>query len=210
MKVTPKKLFTSLSERIKSPPGMGYPTVKKLTPGEFLLRQRALRYLVDQSLASKEVATKLKITVRKLNSFMLEPDFVEELNLRVERVLGVDADYRNEQAKISITHLYEEIRRREAEDELRDVPLRDLHSILINMQKELRLDTPGEYTSKVGVGDLSRLQDRYKNSLSGKLARKKSLRPVKKLSVKETLSIEEESSREDEESSEENRAGRSG
>jgi len=151
------------------------PVMKALTAEEHLLRQMALRYLVDQTLTVKEVASKLRITVRKLNTFFTENDFIDELKSRMDRVLGLDSEFRSNQAKISVVHLYEEIRRREAEDELKAVPLRDLHKMLTDMQKELRLDTPGEFTSKVGVADLSLLQDRYKKSLSGKLAKRKSL-----------------------------------
>jgi hypothetical protein len=146
--------------------------ITRLSPTEHLLRQMAMRYLVDQSLTIKEVASKLKISSRKLGTFFKEEDFMEELNARIERVMGMDSEFRTNQAKISVMHIYEEIRRREVENELKDTPLRDLHKMLIDMQKELRLDTPGEFTSKVGVADLTTLQDRYKKSLSGKLAQK--------------------------------------
>lgn len=139
---------------------------------DYVLKQVALRYLVDETMPIKEVAKKLNTTVSRVKGFFEDPEFTEDLNKRVEKIHGIDGEFRINQAKISISHIYEEIRRREAEEELKNVPLKDLHKILIDFQKELRLDTPGDYTSKVGVGDLSKLQDRYKESLSGKIHRK--------------------------------------
>lgn len=199
-----RKKFLELSSREKSNPSLSM-TVKPLTPEEHLLRQMALRYFVDQTLTIKEVAKRLKISVRKLNGFFKEEDFMEELNARIDRVMGMDSEFRTQQAKISVSHLYEEIRRREVEEELRDVPLRDLYRMLIDMQKELRLDTPGEFTSKVGVSDLTNLQDRYKKSLSGKLSRRQA--KVKILSGKEDLKLAEGSTEIDESIKEEAESG---
>jgi len=145
--------------------------VKVLTPEEHLLRQLSLRYFVDKSLSIKDVAKKLNTTPKKLKSFFKDHEYTTELSERMERVHGIGTDFMQDQAKISLMHLYEEMRRREVEGELKDIPLRELHKILVDTQKELRLDTPGAFTSKVGVTDLTNLQDRYKSSLSGRVAR---------------------------------------
>jgi len=151
-----------------------------LTAEVHLLRQRSILYLVDKSMTIREVARHLKTTQASIKSFFEDDDYVEELNLRIERVHGIDSGFRTDQAKITLSNLYEELRRREVEDELKDVSTRDLHRMITETQKELRLDTPGAFTSKIGVTDLGNLQDRYKNSLSGKLHKVKKVTKKKK------------------------------
>jgi len=157
--------------------------VSSLTPETHLLRQLALRYFVDKSLRIKDVAEKLNTTNAKIKAFFNDPSFVEELESRMDKVHGIGKEFMQSQAKISLVNLYEEMRRREIDGELKDIPLRELHKIIVDTQKELRLDTPGAFTSKVGVTDLTNLQDRYKKSLSGRLQQKqlKNVTPKKKL-----------------------------
>lgn len=169
--------------------------LSSLTPDDHLLRQLSLRYFVDKSLSVKEVAKSLNTTPKKLKSFFEDEEYRLELSQRIERVHGIGVEFMQSQAKISLTHLYEEMRRREIEGELKDIPMRELHKILIDTQKELRLDTPGAYTSKVGVTDLTNLQDRYKKSLSGKyrrsvIRRMKNVTPEKLLEEGSNLSDE--------------------
>jgi len=147
--------------------------VKSLTAEIHVLKQMTLRYLVDKSMSIREVANKLKTTPRVIKSFLEDPIFLKDLEERIEKVHGIDTSFRIDQAKITLSHLYEELRQREIENGLINVPVRDLHKMIVDTQKELRLDTPGEFTSKVGVADLSRLQDRYKSSLSGKKFQRK-------------------------------------
>lgn len=154
--------------------------VGTLTAELHLLKQRSILYLVDKSMTIREVAKNLKTTKVTIKSFFEDEEYVEELNLRMEKVHGIDSEFRTDQAKITLSNLYEELRRREVEDELKDIPTRDLHRMITETQKELRLDTPGAFTSKVGVTDLGNLQDRYKNSLSGKLHKVKKVTKKKK------------------------------
>lgn len=151
-----------------------------LTAEVHLLRQRSILYLVDKSMTIREVARHLETTQATIKSFFRDENYVEELNLRIEKVHGIDSEFRTDQAKITLSNLYEELRRREVEDELKDVSTRDLHRMITETQKELRLDTPGAFTSKVGVTDLGNLQDRYKNSLSGKLHKVRKVTKKKK------------------------------
>jgi len=123
-----------------------------LTAEIHLLRQRSILYLVDKSMTIREVARHLSTTQATIKSFFGDEDYVEELNLRMEKVHGIDSGFRTDQAKITLSNLYE----------------------------ELRLDTPGAFTSKVGVTDLGKLQDRYKHSLSGKLHKIKKVTKKKK------------------------------
>jgi len=170
----PKKKKLSLS----------YPSVKSMTPGDHLLKQMALRYLVDQTLGIREVAEKLNTTKRKINSFFQDAEFVRALETRIEKIVGIDSEFMQSQAQISLAHLYEEIRRREIGGELEEIPMRDLHKMLVDTQKEIRLDTPGAFTSKVGVTDLPNLQDRFKKSLSGRIH---NLKKVKNITPRKNL-----------------------
>jgi len=148
--------------------------IKTITPADRLLRQFALLYLVDHQLTIKEVANKLKTTPRQIKEFIEDAEFREELSIRMERVHGIDTTRMQKQSQFSLSHLYEELTRRQVTGELEDVSFRDLHRMIMDNQKELRLDTPGAFTSKVGVvADLADLQGRYKESLSGKFDRKR-------------------------------------
>jgi plasmid maintenance system antidote protein VapI len=146
-------------------------SVSSLTPEEHLLKQLSLRYLVDQSLSVKEVAKKLNTTQTVIKRFFEDPEYTDELAERMDRIHGIDTEFMQSQAKLSLFNLYEEMRRREVEGQLKDIPIRELHKILVDTQREIRLDTPGAFTSKVGVADLTNLQDRYSESLSGKFHR---------------------------------------
>jgi hypothetical protein len=136
---------------------------------DYNLKQIALRLLVDKSISLSEAATEMNISIKDLQEFFKDKNFVEDLHDRIERIYGIDADYRLDQNKFTLDSLYKEMRRRAVNDEFKHAPLRDLSKMIIDFQKELRLDTPGEFTSKVGMGELTDLQVRYKKSLSGKL-----------------------------------------
>ena len=51
-------------------------------PAEHLLKQLALRYLVDQSMPLRDVAKQLKTTPKKVKSFFEDENFVQELEDR--------------------------------------------------------------------------------------------------------------------------------
>ena len=158
---------------------------RSITPREHLLRQMALRFLVDKRMKITEVARLLKTSIPMIKRFFEDENFVKELEERVDTIHGIDKDYRVEQAKITLFHLYEELRKREVFGELVAVDARQLHKMIVDTQKELRLDTPDGFTSKIGVADLGSLQDRFNKSLSGKLYRmKKTMTPMKKKKVK--------------------------
>jgi len=105
-----------------------------LTPDDHLLRQLSLRYFVDKSLSVKEVAKNLNTTPKKLKSFFEDEEYRLELSERIEKIHGIGTDFMQSQAQISLIHLYEEMRRREVEGELKDIPMRELHKILIDTQ----------------------------------------------------------------------------
>jgi len=147
---------------------------KALVPGsekEYLIKQQSLRLLVDKSMRIADVAVILKTTPVTIKSFLADDSFREELEERIDRIHGMDKDQRIESMKITLLSLQHEMRTREATGELTESSNRDIHKMIMDTQKELRLDTPGDVTSKVGVADLGKLQDRFGKSLSGKLHR---------------------------------------
>jgi len=163
---------------------------KMITPKEYLIRQRALRFLVDKRMKIRDVAIILKASPSMIKSFFQDERFVKELTERVEMIDGIGEDYRVDQMKMTLHNLYGEMRKREILGDLKETSVRDIHKMIIDTQRELRLDTPGGFTSKVGVADLGNLQDRYNKSLSGKLHRMKKVVNIKKKKMK---SIDRES-----------------
>ncbi len=178
----------------KSLPVVSGKKIASLSPKDHLLQQMALRFLVDKSTNLTNVAKELKTTTSKLRSFFEDPMFIEQLDARIEMVHGIDKSFMMEQGQISLVHMYEELRRREILDEGKDfkgVETHQLHKMIMNTQKELRLDTPGAFTSKVGVADLGKLQDRYETSLSGKMHRMDKVAKKKKKKKVNEVSREE-------------------
>lgn len=149
------------------------------SPSKHLLKEQALRYLVDKRMKITQVARLLNTSPAMIKSFFEDENFLYELQERIDSITSIDTEYRIEQAKISLNHFYEELRKREVIEEM-DVSTSELHKMIINTQKELRLDTPDGFTSKVGVADLSKLQDRFDKSLSGRLHRMKKVSKKKK------------------------------
>jgi len=166
MKRIPKKRnFFSSRKKIKKS--------VSVTAEEFLLQQRALVLLVDKRKTIKEVARSLKTTAVTIKRFFEEENFIKELKLRIDYVEDIDGDFCLDQSKISLAQLYEAFRVRISNEDLLDIPIKDLHKMIIDTQREFRLDTPGALTSKVGVVGLGGLQDRYNSSLSARMLNKK-------------------------------------
>jgi len=190
-------------KKSKTPKSKKSTTTALVTGSEkdYLLKQQCLRFLVDKRMTIANVALILKTTPVTIKSFLADDDFREELEARMDFIHGLDKDVRVDNMKITLFHLQEEMRRREAKGELKDSTNRDIHKMIMDTQKELRLDTPGEVTSKVGVADLGKLQDRFNRSLSGKLhrmgktakMRKKKLKKISRGSVSKEEYAEDQS-----------------
>jgi hypothetical protein len=148
-------------------------TKKSNSSRDHILKEQAIRLFVDRRMNKTQIAKYLGTTVAKLNKFLEDPKFVEKIEKRIEMILGIDKDYRIENSKITLYGMYEELQKRIALEELGDVDTAQLHKMIVNTQKELRLDTPGGFTSKIGVGNLDDLQERFNKSLSGKMSRMK-------------------------------------
>lgn len=168
-----------------------------LSAEEILLRQRALLYLADKGQNIKTVAEKLGVTKPAIKALFKDPVFVRELEERITFIEGIDTEYVMDKSKITLVSLYEElVRKIVVENELENLSIKDLHKMILDTQKEIRLDTPGSFTSKVGVGDLTNLQDRYRKSLSGKMHRgrnkSKDIKDIKNVTPAKKETIEED------------------
>jgi len=175
MKFKAKKKSLSLIKKKKIKKGSSISETEK-----FLLQQRALVLLSDKKKSVREVARTLETTLPTIKAFFEDENFVEELNSRIEYIEEVDDEFCLDQSKISLSQLYDSFRKRISNDELDDIPLKDLHKMIVETQREFRLDSPGSVTQKIGLVDLTSLQGRYNDSLSGKI-RKRKIEKLKKL-----------------------------
>jgi len=132
-------------------------------------QRKAAFYLAAYSWPKSKVAKEIGVSVRLLNAWLTTEEFNAEVDEQVKKLSGIDKAFRLDRAKKALPFLYDELLRRLAidEDEIQDVPLRDIVRILQSMQSEIRLDTPGEMTQKVGRYDLGTLSKRYMESTSG-------------------------------------------
>lgn len=135
-----------------------------------VMQKRAIRLMVDKSRRVGDVADKLDVAESTVRDWLTKPEFMRALNERIEQVDGVDAQFRREQTKSFLTSLYEDLEFKLGNPEvMRKTPIRTLVKAIQTLQNELRLDTVGEVTSKVGHYDLEQIQERFKNSTTRKL-----------------------------------------
>jgi transposase len=133
-------------------------------------QKRAIKLMVDKSRKVGDVADKLDVADSTVRDWLTKPEFIRALNERIEQVDGVDAKWRREQTKSVLTTLYEDLEFKIGNSEvMRKTPIRTLIRAIQTLQNELRLDTIGEVTSKVGHYDLEKIQERFKNSTTRKL-----------------------------------------
>lgn len=126
------------------------------------------------------VAKEIGVSVRLLNAWLETEEFNIAVDDNVVKLSGVDREFRLDRSKKALPYLYEELLRRLAidDDELQDVPLKDVMKMISSMTNEIRTDTPGEATQKVGHFNLGNLSKRYMKSTSGE--KKNSPKPKKK------------------------------
>lgn len=124
-------------------------------------RKRRCIYLLvscglDEETAARDLGVK-KSTIRK---WMKEPQFAAQLENAMQRIEGIDSKWRAKQNKILANRLYEEAHVRIANTrELRDMPLTTLLSKIKELNNEIRVDTPGDATSRGEVTHKHELQE---------------------------------------------------
>lgn len=113
----------------------------------------------------KAVARELNLKEGTIRRWLREPDFQEELEKSLQRLEKYDSKYRTKQNAVIATYITDEIHRRFATTrQLHDIPLSTLLSKLREINNEIRIDTPGDVTSRDHV--------EHKHDLMDKLVRR--------------------------------------
>jgi len=132
-----------------------------------LVHKRAIRLLVDKNLPISDVADMLDVSTETVKDWQKRPEFKEALEERAKQVDDAGADWRIVRAKMALTNIWDEIQLRLSDPKkIGKVPTKTLAQMIIRMQNELRLDTPGAATQKVQHSELSDLKERHKTSKS--------------------------------------------
>jgi hypothetical protein len=138
-------------------------------------KQKKAVILIAEGLEDVEVADKLDISVRRVREWQKNNElFQQELNRRLEEICGVDHNYRRRRNQFIVKHLYDELTVRAAEGDLKGLSSKDLIRAIAIMQDQLRIDAPkdggeGKNEPKKSGRNLRDLQQRFKDSNSGKL-----------------------------------------
>lgn len=132
--------------------------------------QRKAVIMLSEGMSRQEIADELNISEGALRSWEKGNDlFREELNKRIEEITSIDAGFRKGRNQAMLYSLYKEFVRRKVNDGLKNFSNKDLVKSIVILQNELRVDTPGQATSRPETKELNDLQDRYQKSTSGKL-----------------------------------------
>lgn len=132
--------------------------------------QRKAVILLSEGMSHREIADKLNVSENAVRSWEKHNEiFKTDLNKRVEEITGIDIDYRRFRNQSMLYSLYREFTQRQADNSLSNFSNKDLVKSIALLQNELRIDTPGQATSRPETKRLDDMQERYKNSRSGKL-----------------------------------------
>lgn len=152
-------------------------------------QRKAAFYLAAYDWPKSKVAKEIGVSSRLLNAWLETEEFNAAIDDNVTKLSGVDREFRLDRSKKALPYLYEELLRRLAIDdsELQDVPLKDVMKMISSMTNEIRTDTPGEATQKVGHFNLGNLSKRYMKSTSGEKdgikKKKKKKSPVREKNI---------------------------
>lgn len=139
-------------------------------------QRRAIRLMVDKSRKISDIADKLDVGENTIRDWCTKPEFIRALNERIEQVDGVDANWRRERAKSVLSSLYEDLEAKINDiEKMKKIPVRTLVKAIQVLQHELRLDTDGEVTQKVGHFDLQQVQEKFKKSTTRKMMKEGNL-----------------------------------
>ena len=132
--------------------------------------QRKAVIMLAEGMSRREIADELDISEGALKSWEKGNElFNKELNQRIETVTSIDAGFRKERNQAMLYSLYREFTKRNVDGNLKNLSNKDLVKSIVILQNELRVDTPGQATSRPETKELNDLQDRYQKSTSGKL-----------------------------------------
>jgi hypothetical protein len=139
---------------------------KRVHPRRLTWKQRkAIQLLVSGGQSDREVAEYLNVHIKTIRRWMHEKLFAKVLEERFQELEVIDAKYRAKMNKHIVRQVYGEIIKRLSEGQtLKKVSLNKLMTIARNFNHEIRVDTPGDVTSKSRVEHsvLEDLGERYK------------------------------------------------
>ena len=128
-------------------------------------QRKAIKLLVSGATNEEQVCEILCISKKTIQRWLAEPYFKEALEARFLAVEKVDAKYRAQVNKQIIESVYTEIIKRISEGKtLKKLSLQKLLSIAKAFNHEIRIDTPGDVTSRSRVehSTIDDLSERYK------------------------------------------------
>jgi hypothetical protein len=129
-------------------------------------QRKAIQYLIAFDKNLEETINMLGIHPKTMKRWFAQEKFIAYLEERLQAVELVDAKYRAKRNKQIVGAVYKEIIKRIAEGKLQKMSLQQLISAAKVFSHEIRVDTPGDVTSKSKVEHhvLDELASRYEDS----------------------------------------------
>lgn len=128
-------------------------------------QRKAIQILVSGGQSEQEVADYLGVHVKTIKRWQAEPLFAETLEQRFRDLEQIDAEYRAKMNKHIVRAVYGEIAKRLSEGKtLKKVSLQKLTALARAFSHEIRVDTPGDVTSRSRVEHsvLEEIGERFK------------------------------------------------
>lgn len=128
-------------------------------------QRKAIQLFVSGGQNEHEVAEYLGVHFKTVQRWFKEPLFAETLEQRFQDLEKIDAEYRAKMNKHIVRSVYGEIVKRLSEGKtLKKLSLHKLMTIARAFNHEIRVDTPGDVTSRARVEHsvLEEIGERYK------------------------------------------------
>lgn len=124
-------------------------------------KRRAIYLLTACGKDEEEVARQLSIKKATVQKWMRQSAFQEELEKSIQRIEKYDGKYRAKQNAVIAARIIDEVHRRFNEtNQLEKLPLSTLLGKLREVNNEIRIDTPGDVTSRDHVEHRHELMDK--------------------------------------------------
>ena len=131
-------------------------------------RQRLLiKYLVAGQ-TIELAAEKMNVSINRCKAWTKLPRFMEELDNQIQSKLDLDAKKRKRRNEFIASELYETLMDKFSDGSLEKMNAKNLMKFIVEFNKEIRTDTPGENSKKVHhtIQFTEELASRYKTANS--------------------------------------------
>lgn len=133
-------------------------------------RQRMLvKYLVA-GIPIEEIADKLNVSLSRCKAWVKRNDVIEFLDQQTALHADLDSKKRKKRSEFIVSEIYDVIVDKISEGSLNRMNVKNLMKFFVEMNKEVRIDTPGDSTQKIDHRvklELSEeLSQRYRNANS--------------------------------------------